>query len=230
MTGFNDCGDVRAALGVYVVGAIEPAERAVVDAHLARCRRCREELAGLAGLPALLGRVPAADVERMVAGAGAVATASGSLLGSLLDRVASRRKARRLRVAFAAAAAAVVVAGGGVAGGLAAAHGSAPRPVTAVAWDHASGRNAATGVIATVAYRGLSWGTAMRVQVHGIAPGTTCEFWVLGPGGQRIAAGGWTVTQGWNSPGYPASTPIHAGAVRGFQITSGGTPLVTIKT
>ena len=65
MTEMADCGDIRQALGVYVVGAIDPAERAIVDAHLSHCQDCREELAGLAGLPALLGRVPLADAERL---------------------------------------------------------------------------------------------------------------------------------------------------------------------
>ena len=40
-----DCPEVRISLGVYVLGAIDPAERAVVDAHLATCRDCRDELA-----------------------------------------------------------------------------------------------------------------------------------------------------------------------------------------
>ena len=52
-----DCGEARISLGVYVLGSIDPAERAMVDAHLATCRDCRDELAGLAGLPALLARV-----------------------------------------------------------------------------------------------------------------------------------------------------------------------------
>ena len=52
-----DCPEARISLGVYVLGAIDPAERALVDAHLATCRDCRDELAGLAGLPALLSRV-----------------------------------------------------------------------------------------------------------------------------------------------------------------------------
>ena len=66
MTELTDCGDIRLALGVYVVGAIDPAERAIVDAHLSHCPDCREELAGLAGLPALLGRVPREDAERLL--------------------------------------------------------------------------------------------------------------------------------------------------------------------
>ncbi|MEV4252687.1 zf-HC2 domain-containing protein, partial [Spirillospora sp. NPDC049652] len=53
----TDCGEVRTALGVYVLGAIDPPERARVDGHLTSCPACRDELAALAGLPALLGRV-----------------------------------------------------------------------------------------------------------------------------------------------------------------------------
>jgi len=52
-----ECLEARISLGVYVLGAIDPAERAQVDAHLMTCRDCRDELAGLAGLPALLSRV-----------------------------------------------------------------------------------------------------------------------------------------------------------------------------
>jgi anti-sigma factor RsiW len=56
--GAGDCAQARHELGVYVLGAIGPAGRARVDQHLAACPRCREELAGLAGLPGLLRRVP----------------------------------------------------------------------------------------------------------------------------------------------------------------------------
>ena len=41
------CREIRPLLGVYVVGAIDPAERSTVDAHLAECQACRDELAGL---------------------------------------------------------------------------------------------------------------------------------------------------------------------------------------
>ena len=46
MTQTWDCTDARLSLGVYVLGAIDPAERALVDAHLLTCRDCRDELAG----------------------------------------------------------------------------------------------------------------------------------------------------------------------------------------
>ena len=48
MTQIWDCADARASLGVYVLGAIDPAERSLVDAHLLTCEDCRDELAGLA--------------------------------------------------------------------------------------------------------------------------------------------------------------------------------------
>jgi hypothetical protein len=65
MTDLTECQHVRQSLGVYVLGAIDPAERAEVDAHLAGCPDCRAELAGLAGLPALLGRVPVSEAARI---------------------------------------------------------------------------------------------------------------------------------------------------------------------
>jgi len=62
-----DCPEARLSLGVYVLGAIDPAERALVDNHLATCRDCRDELAGLAGLPALLARVSTAEAIALAA-------------------------------------------------------------------------------------------------------------------------------------------------------------------
>jgi predicted lipoprotein with Yx(FWY)xxD motif len=49
---------MRPLVGVYLTGAIAPADRAVVVRHLAGCADCRAELAGLAALPALLRRPP----------------------------------------------------------------------------------------------------------------------------------------------------------------------------
>jgi predicted lipoprotein with Yx(FWY)xxD motif len=49
---------MRPQLGVYLTGAIAPADRVVVVRHLTACADCRAELAGLAALPALLRRPP----------------------------------------------------------------------------------------------------------------------------------------------------------------------------
>ena len=93
MTQIWDCTDARPSLGVYVLGAIDPAERALVDAHLLTCQDCRDELAGLAGLPALLARVNPDEVSRICADdtvragphAGADDQPPDELIGTVLD-------------------------------------------------------------------------------------------------------------------------------------------------
>ncbi|GAA2168809.1 anti-sigma factor family protein [Actinomadura napierensis] len=87
----NECADVRTSLGVYVVGAIDPAERGQVDAHLEGCPACRDELAGLAGLPALLGRVEESQLEQVVR-RGEAEGPGPELLDGLLSRAAERRR------------------------------------------------------------------------------------------------------------------------------------------
>src|ERR1035438_9287145 len=64
-TGAGGCGEIRYALGVYLLGAIGPADRSAVSSHLAGCADCREVLARLAGLPGLLGSVSADDAARL---------------------------------------------------------------------------------------------------------------------------------------------------------------------
>ncbi len=48
---------LRLSLGSYVLGSLEPADRAALDAHLPGCPDCREELASYATIPALMSRV-----------------------------------------------------------------------------------------------------------------------------------------------------------------------------
>jgi anti-sigma-K factor RskA len=227
-TNGSTCRDVRQLLGVYVVGAIEPSERSVVDEHLGDCQHCRDELAGLAGLPAMLSRVPASDVERMSdvqVGLPEDVEPSAELLDSLLAKVGARRKSRLWRGAVAVAAAAVVAAGG------AAAAVNLARPaVTASHTESASAVNAATGDGAVVDYSATPWGgTAMRVQVSGIQPGTTCRFFVVGKDG-RAFAGSWTVQGSYGSEAwYPAGSDAAPSSVLSFQLTDmSGHNLVSI--
>jgi anti-sigma factor RsiW len=121
VTGPSGCGDIRAALGVYVVGAIDPSDRAVVDSHLSWCAECREELAGLAALPGRLGSVPATDVTMLVPDEPGPAgwevwDTPDATLRSLLERVTARRRHVMWRQVAAAAAVAVIAAGGAVTG------------------------------------------------------------------------------------------------------------------
>jgi hypothetical protein len=227
------CREIRLALGVYVVGAIDPAERAIVDAHLSHCPACREELAGLAGLPALLGRVPAGDAERLAldnAELKDLEEPPARLLGSLLDEVAARRRSRRWRVITAAAAAAVIAVGGGLAGGLAVSDSLGQPPASGHAGEpeFVQGVNHQAHITADVSYAPAASGTTIVVRVTGIAPGTHCQFWVVRSDGKRWLAGAWTVPYGQPPAYWPASSPISAARVGSFLVTSHGKTLVNI--
>jgi predicted lipoprotein with Yx(FWY)xxD motif len=134
------CAGIRPQLGVYLTGAIAPADRVIVVRHLSACADCRAELSGLAALPALLRRPPvraaaqapaagdagpadagAADAGPADAGPSAAgradarptgAGAGGVGLGRLARRVARRRRRRR----WLLAAAVFVLAVGAVTG------------------------------------------------------------------------------------------------------------------
>ena len=107
----TDHGDLQRSLGAYVLGALGPAERVELDAHLAGCAACREELASYAGLPALLSRVALQEADD------GPPSPPPSLLPRVLGAVERERgrDARRLHrwqagaAALAAAAAAAVL-------------------------------------------------------------------------------------------------------------------------
>jgi hypothetical protein len=230
MTGLADCSEVRHALGVYVVGAIDPAERAIVDAHLSHCLECREELAGLAGLPALLGRVPLEDAERLALGDEELEEAPAELLDALLQQVSARRRARRWRgVAAAAAAAIIAIGGGALAGGVLTAHRHGNPPTTQETSYLVRGSDSATHVTAAVYYSSVGTGTKMQVEVTGIRNGTHCEFWATTSTGQHLWVGGWTVNGSEAGNWYNASTSTAIGQLKSFDISgAGGRLLVTI--
>jgi predicted anti-sigma-YlaC factor YlaD len=232
-----DCADTRQALGVYVLGAIDPAERSLVDRHVSGCRDCRDELAALAGLPALLsrvsgdeaGRISREDAEPVPSDVAPPEDFAQSLLTLTAAR---RRRSRRWRAI--AAAAAVVIAAAGTAAGLRLAPGQpSPRPPDAVSGQYGTWRTARTtsalsGVMATVRYLNEPWGTALYVWISGVDVGTTCELWVTGPHGMHLAAGGWTVSGRDMYAWYPGSSWMPASQLQGFDVTAGNRRLVTL--
>ncbi|TQS24468.1 anti-sigma factor [Microbispora sp. KK1-11] len=114
------CEEVRISLGAYVLGALDAEETAEVEAHLETCAACRAELAELSGLPPLLARVSAEDIERAAAPPRAVldgvfADAFAAVSASAPAVVTPVRRGRRSRVLLALAASVVVAAVGGTA-------------------------------------------------------------------------------------------------------------------
>lgn len=216
----QDCRHVRPALGVYLLGAIDPAERSAVDEHLTGCPDCRGELAGLAGLPALLGRVSADEAAELASlGTGRAAPAVPAVSDLLLARLARQRRVSRWRSVAVAAAVALIAAGGAVGLTRATHHGPGWEFVTAAQ----DGRHAVFG------YAAEPGGTRLEAKVSGIAPGTTCAFWVVGNGGTRVLAGSWTIAPGTARTWYQASAAVPVSQVQGFMITWNDQVLVRVS-
>jgi hypothetical protein len=238
MTQTWECTHARPSLGVYVLGAIDPAERALVDAHLATCRDCRDELAGLAGLPALLARVDPDEVSRICADdtvqtpdpAAEGDEAPGELIGTVLDLAQARRKRNRWRALGAAAAVAAMA--GGLFGGLSvAASGTktvpVPLSVSGAKWETVQATSATTGATASISYARELWGDSFEVLVDHIPVGTTCELWVVHPDGSRTQVAAWTTARDEGKVWYSGSMASSAKPISSYQITAGNQVLLT---
>jgi Putative zinc-finger len=229
------CAEARVSLGVYVLGAIDPAERGLVDAHLATCRDCRDELAGLASLPALLARVNPDEISRIRADDAVPSAATEEppeeLLGTVLGLAEARRRRNRWRSLSAAAA--VIVIAGGLFGGLKAATSTTTTRTLVVSagpgnWETTSATSQATGVSATVTYSDELWGSAFQVLVDHIPAGTTCQMWVVHPDGTRTQVAAWTTSRDEGKDWYSGSMSATAGSIGKFEITAGNQVLVDV--
>ncbi len=222
MTGMASCREIRQALGVYVLGAIDPAERAQVDEHLATCPDCREELASLAGLPAMLRKVPPGEAERLAApdaDSDLTDVPSPEMLKSLVDHTVNVRRIHRWRRLAAAAAVVVLALGGGAAVATALQPGTNPAQVH---WFTAAGTGPAAGVHLTVLYRQVRGATVMKAHVTGLKPGSVCQFQVTDTTGANWVLGGWQQESWTGSIWYPASTWFNDQNLRDFQVTVNG--------
>lgn len=243
MTGSADCRDIRHALGVYVLGAIDPAERSVVDAHLSTCPECREELAGLAGLPALLRRIPVGEAQQLAdddvdelpgAGLPGPEVPSAEMLPSLLGRATQARQARRWR-GLAAAAAVVLVAGIGGAAGWSAVHhaqesgeDSGSSSAMPANFTSVSATDPVTHVAATVRYAAKDWGTMLDTKVKNVPAGDRCQLLVTDSSGHTTVVGSWTTSYDESSVWYPGSSGVTLDSVRSFEVMSQGKVLVRV--
>lgn len=200
-----NCADVRIALGAYVLGGLAADEHQRVREHLAGCDRCREEYAGLAGLPNLLANVTPEQAELIDRDPAAVRPEPTDFgLHQLLGRVraerdAERRGARRRGALLLAAVAAVVALaiGGGVwAGGQLAPtdsdFGASPTGET-LTWE---GENVAADVQVEARLTPYGWGTRVTMVMNGVRPGEICDFKVIDESGKVWGAGSWVIRPG----------------------------------
>jgi hypothetical protein len=176
----NDCRDWRELLGVYALGQLEGDERVGLKAHLDGCAECRAELAELEPVARML---PHADPERFEAapqpspelGARIATTIAGE------QRQVEKRRRRRLfggfalggaTAALAVAVLAIFVLSGGGGGE-----------------DEQHVKFAAAGVWIDATLEPHSYGTEIRMYVHGVESGTLCRVSLRGPRGVSYPAG-----------------------------------------
>jgi Putative zinc-finger len=99
----------------YVLGSLSSAERREFESHMGTCKSCRQAVAEISGMPALLSRLDAdevAEIDEHGQAAGAPPPLRPELLTSLLKKVTwQRRRSRAMTWAVATAAAAVLVVG-----------------------------------------------------------------------------------------------------------------------
>jgi Putative zinc-finger len=179
------CTEATHALGTYLVGALDPRERADVEAHLAHCPACRDELAGLAGLPGLMSRL---TTEEVLAGPPPV---DDALLERLLRSAARDRKVARQRRWLTAVAAVFVLLAGSVGGVTAYRAVTAPQVHTVAA---SSGPVHMSVKMAT-----MSTGTSMTLWLSGVPSGEHCRLIAVSDTGQRETAGSWEATYSGNA-------------------------------
>lgn len=223
------CAELRQTLGVYVLGAIDPAERAELDRHLAGCPGCRDELASLAGLPALLGRVSEEQLYATV-------LPGSELLDRVLAQAAAERRRARRRVLVAGAAAALVLVLG-LAGGAAAllragtpdASGTPAGPPVAAPAPSVSASDPASRVSGAVALSPKAWGTAVTARLSGLPDNSRCSLVAVGRGDQRDVAASWTVNYYQEKATFDGSTGISPGELVRFEVvTDAGERLLVI--
>jgi hypothetical protein len=227
------------SLGVYVLGAAEPAERRRIEAHLAWCPSCRAELIRLAPIPGLLASVPPSAVPS----AAAVRSQPPGHAGSPPDRPLRLSRPGQPRPAQPSAgqprptpltgraklagivtglAACVAVALAVVVGAAGPPGPNGHPPVTL------SGMNPVTHVRVTAALAPASWGTRIRLTIRGAPLNVRCRLVV------RSRAGGTETTGVWDawSEGpitVPASAAWRPSDIANLKVMAGSRTLVTIN-
>lgn len=178
---------LREALGAYVLGALDPAERRHLEQHLTDCRDCTNEVARLSPLPGLLGRVSEREVSA------GVLVPSDDLLDGVISQLAREERSLRTQVrrwrfaAVAATVAALVTAVVAVAPWR-----SDPSRVVAAVDPVAADATAVTGQAAAVAWE---WGTTVELKVADLPRRNGYVLWAVADDGRRERAGTWGVTK-----------------------------------
>ncbi|GGS51631.1 MULTISPECIES: anti-sigma factor family protein [Actinokineospora] len=196
-------------VGAYLLGALDPADRAVVQAHLAGCPVCESELLRMAPLPGLLQRVQEADFAEPEPDAPITEPVP----------VAPAAPARRARLPVLVAAVAVVIALAGIV-----AAQTLGRKSDMVTW---SAHDPASGIRAYVDLTQRPWGTELSIRMRDVPPGKPCKLVVRARDGSRETAGWWAAGTTAEEE-IPGSTSFDLSAIAKVEVISGDNIVIDI--
>ncbi len=218
--------------GAYVLGALGPDERRDYEQHLAACEACRRAVGELAGVPGLLGLVPAADALAIEGAASSAVPDDAPPVAVLARRVRTART--RARALLGAAAVALVV------GGFAA--GATVSPVLerddGVAATQALELRLApvddSGVEASLAMQPAAWGTGLEwscsYPAEVFVDGVPYELVVVSRSGERSTVATWTGGTTARTTGLSATTALRSDDIARIELTTPArdTPLAAV--
>jgi anti-sigma factor RsiW len=154
----------------YVLGSLSPADRREYEAHLRVCPSCKQAVAELSGMPALLSKLDSDTVASINEG-DHTTVAPPNLLPSLLSTVRQRRQRSRL-VTWSSGAAAAVLLAIGVFVSIPSLTGHSPTSappqasVSALQMDQVGTKALAS----TVSLSSQNWGTVIDLRCVCLAP------------------------------------------------------------
>ncbi|KZS61996.1 hypothetical protein A4G28_18310 [Mycobacterium ostraviense] len=218
----------------YVLGSLSATDRREYEAHMSGCPACRQAVAELSGVPALLSQLDREEVAAMnesgpaAGGPPAAPQLSPQLLPSLLATVRWRRRRARLTTWVASAAAAVVL-GIAVLIGVQGYSGS-PQPPAVSAQPMA--QVGTTLLASTVSLRPEHWGTFINLRCVCLAPPDaphdTLAMVVVGRDGSQTRLATWVAEPGHTAtPAGSISTPVDR--IAAVQVVSADTGQVLLQ-
>lgn len=192
----------------YVLGSLSAAQRREFETHMAHCPACREAVADLSGVPALLSQLDRDEVAA-IDESGPAPEMSEELLPSLLATVRWRRRRTRV-VTWVASAAAAAVLAIGVFVGLEGWSSTPAQQVTASAEPMA--QVGTTLLTSSVQVTNQHWGTSINLKCVCLAPlnahHDTLAMVVVGRDGSKTRLATWVAVPGHTAnPAGAISTP-----------------------
>lgn len=187
----------------YVLGALDPAERAEFEAHVTGCDACRKEVASLAPLPGLLRGIDLGaplEVPESV-----VARATEKIGFDLSAMRASRNRWRWVAVAAVAIMVVVSLVGSWPS--------TAPEGAT-IAIDPGA------KVQGSILVEEKAWGTAVYLELSGLPESEYYRAWAISDAGEREQIASWGPTPSRVAKVSGASS-IPTGSLRTVVVTGG---------